>query len=78
MTKSEAIALFGRNQADLARGLSITRSAVSQWPDDKPIPELQQLRIERMIAERDPKLLQFKPHEVSPTDREGDYPSCTA
>jgi hypothetical protein len=33
MTKQEAISLFG-NGASLARALGLTRSAISQWPDD--------------------------------------------
>jgi transcriptional repressor of cell division inhibition gene dicB len=37
MTKQEAISLFG-NGASLARALGITRSAISQWPDDLDQP----------------------------------------
>lgn len=33
MTKSEAIAMFG-TQADLARAVGVTRSYVSQWPEE--------------------------------------------
>ncbi len=32
MTKTEAVTIFG-SQAELARALEITKSAVSQWPD---------------------------------------------
>lgn len=35
MTKQQAIAVFGSGTA-LARALGITKSAVSQWPDDLP------------------------------------------
>jgi predicted transcriptional regulator len=34
MKKTEAITLFGTSQADLAKALEITGSAVSQWPDE--------------------------------------------
>ena len=36
MTKQDAIRLFGATEADLARALGITRSAVNQWPDELP------------------------------------------
>lgn len=36
MKKSEAIKLFGHTQEALALSLGITKSAVSQWPDDLP------------------------------------------
>jgi transcriptional regulator with XRE-family HTH domain len=33
MTKSEAVAMFGGTQADLARAIGVTRSYVSQMPE---------------------------------------------
>ena len=33
MTKTEAISIFGGKVKDLAAGLGVTSSAVSQWPD---------------------------------------------
>lgn len=42
--KEEAVAMF-RTKAALARALGISKVAVSQWPDGKPIPQLQALRI---------------------------------
>ena len=33
MTKTDAIALFGGRQQDLAEALGVTSSAISQWPD---------------------------------------------
>lgn len=33
MTKNQAIRIFGRTLTDLADALGITKSAVSQWPD---------------------------------------------
>lgn len=42
--KNEALAMFS-SQAEMARALGITRSAVSQWPDDRPIPEAQALKL---------------------------------
>lgn len=44
ITKEQAIEIFG-TQAELARALDIERSAVSQWKDGAPIPELQDLKI---------------------------------
>jgi UTP--glucose-1-phosphate uridylyltransferase len=34
MRKSDAIALFGRTHQDLADAVGVTRSAISQWPDE--------------------------------------------
>jgi transcriptional regulator with XRE-family HTH domain len=45
MRKSEAISIFGRTQSDLARALGITKSAVSQWPD-----ELDQEKTDRVLG----------------------------
>jgi len=42
--KEEAVAMF-RTQAALAKALGIYRQAVSQWPDGKPIPQVQALKI---------------------------------
>ncbi len=36
--KSQAIKWAG-SKAELARKLGITRQAISQWPDRKPIPQ---------------------------------------
>jgi len=44
ISKQDAIALFGSGSA-LARALGISPAAVSLWPDDKPIPEKQALRL---------------------------------
>lgn len=44
MTKREALAYF-RNAADMAAQLGISRSAVSLWDDDKPIPKVHELNI---------------------------------
>ena len=44
MTKTEAISLYD-NGNQLARALRITRSAVSQWRDDKPIPEAREMKL---------------------------------
>ena len=45
MTKSELLNLLGVKPAELARILKISRSAISQWPDDEPVPERQELRL---------------------------------
>lgn len=45
MRKSEAVSIFGRTQSDLARALGITKSAVSQWPD-----ELDQEKTDRVLG----------------------------
>lgn len=45
MNKRDVLDLLGVNQAELARVLGISRSAVAQWADDQPIPERQLLRL---------------------------------
>ena len=45
MYKEEAIQLYEGSCTKLAAALGISKSAVSQWPDDKPVPEKQELRI---------------------------------
>lgn len=42
--KKEAIAAYGTQQA-LADALGISRTAVTMWPDDRPIPKEHQLRL---------------------------------
>jgi len=44
LSKDKAISLF-KNQSELARALGISSAAVAQWPDGKPIPEKQALKI---------------------------------
>jgi DNA-binding transcriptional regulator YdaS (Cro superfamily) len=44
LTKQQAIELFGTGTA-LADSLGISKGAVSQWPDDKPIPKEHALNI---------------------------------
>lgn len=48
ITKSDAVNLFGGNQAALARALGIQRAAVSKWADG-PIPERWALKIRYQI-----------------------------
>tara|TARA_R110000737_G_C14241898_1_gene424933 strand:+ start:103 stop:318 length:216 start_codon:yes stop_codon:yes gene_type:complete len=43
ITKNQAIQLYG-SQSKLAKALSITKGAVSQWPEG-PIPEKQALKL---------------------------------
>lgn len=45
MKKLEAAKLFGGTQSALARALNLTRSRISQWPDD-----LDQAKIDRVIG----------------------------
>lgn len=45
MTKSDAIAMFGTTVTALAAAVGVTRSAVSQWPE-----ELRQDQIDRVIG----------------------------
>lgn len=50
MTKTEVQELLGLpSGAALAKALGITRSAVAQWADDKPIPQRQMLRLKYEI-----------------------------
>lgn len=44
ITKQEAVAMYGGNQAALARALGIKRAAVSKWKDG-PIPERHALKL---------------------------------
>jgi DNA-binding transcriptional regulator YiaG len=44
ITKEQAVALYP-TQTALARALGITKGAISQWPDGKPIPEVQALKL---------------------------------
>jgi predicted transcriptional regulator len=48
VTKSEAVGLYGGNQAALAKALGIGRAAVSKWPDG-PIPEVYALKIRFLL-----------------------------
>lgn len=41
-----ASALDLKTDADLARYFGVTRSAVTQWGDDEPIPEKRQLQLQ--------------------------------
>lgn len=44
MRKSDVIAYFGGTQTATARALGLTKSAVNQWPPDRPIPLKSALR----------------------------------
>lgn len=44
ISKHDAIAMYGTQQA-LADALGISRTAVTMWPDDKPIPERHALKL---------------------------------
>lgn len=48
MPKSEAIAKFN-SIPEMADALGISRSAIYQWPDDKPIPEDKALLIRYVL-----------------------------
>jgi hypothetical protein len=59
MTKDEALRVFGeietrKGRADaitaLTDHLGITRQSFYMWPEDKPIPELRALQVERYAA----------------------------
>ena len=50
ITKEKAIRLFG-GKAKLARALNIKPSAVTQWKDGKPIPELRAYQIRELKPE---------------------------
>jgi transcriptional regulator with XRE-family HTH domain len=54
MTKTELLTALDVSQSKLSRILGISRAAVSQWPANEPIPELQWLR----LKDRRPKMLQ--------------------
>lgn len=44
MTKQEAIRLFGGRPVNLAEALGITRSAVTQWPDELTVRQADMVR----------------------------------
>lgn len=48
ITKREAVAFYGGNQAALARALGIGRAAVSKWSDG-PIPEAYALKLRYVL-----------------------------
>lgn len=48
MRKDHVLKLFD-SCAELARFLGLSRSAVNQWPPDKPIPGLQQYRLRELL-----------------------------
>lgn len=49
MTKSDVLKLFGGSVTSAAERLGITHSAVSQWPDDGPLPEKVQQRVQAYL-----------------------------
>lgn len=45
MTKSQLMTALGfETQAELAGYFGLTASAISQWADDEPVPELRELQ----------------------------------
>lgn len=48
IVKERAVELFG-SQTALANALNITKSAVSQWPEGRKIPENHALRIRYVL-----------------------------
>lgn len=52
MTKAEALQRF-KNASQMAKALGITRSAVSQWPDDADIPREHELTILYVLKSED-------------------------
>ena len=49
ITKAAALGLYNGNQSRLAAALKITSSAVSQWAEDKPIPEVHELKLRYVL-----------------------------
>jgi len=45
ITKRALKRAIGAKDADLARFFSVTPSAVSQWPEDLPLPEIRQWQL---------------------------------
>lgn len=54
MYLSEALKHF-KNKASLARALGISKQAVSRWPEDSPIPEVQQMKLKYEILPKKQK-----------------------
>lgn len=48
-TKLEVLAALNINQARLCEILGLTAGAISQWPDDKPIPMLRWLQLKHEL-----------------------------
>lgn len=57
LTKARLRDLLKVSDAGIADFFGITRSAVAQWPDDEPIPELRQLQ----VMKRRPELFGLRP-----------------
>ena len=51
MTLNEALAHF-KTKTALAKALGITKQAVSRWEEDKPIPELYEMKLRYKILPR--------------------------
>lgn len=49
-TKREVLSALNVNQARLCEMLGVTAGAISQWPDDEPIPMLRWLQLKHEIA----------------------------
>jgi transcriptional regulator with XRE-family HTH domain len=52
MDKKAALRVCGPTQADAARNLGITPSAVAQWPNDGRLPESAEKRVLAFLAEK--------------------------
>ena len=64
--KKDAIGAYGTQQA-LADALGIGRTAVTMWPDDRPIPREHQLRLQYELR---PDIFGAAPAKSKPSKRE--------
>jgi hypothetical protein len=59
MDKRTALHMMGGTLADAARELGITSSAISQWPDEGPLPESAENRVLAWLARKHLPLTQM-------------------
>jgi hypothetical protein len=52
MDKQTAMALMNCSPADAARELGVTSSAISQWPDEGPLPASAENRVLAWLAKK--------------------------
>ena len=52
MDKTTALRMMGLSLADAARELRITSSAISQWPDEGPLPASAENRVLAWLARK--------------------------
>lgn len=68
MTKSEVLKLFGGSVTRAADALGITHPAVSQWPDEGPLPENVRNRVQAYLFRKLPASEQRRAAQLARQD----------